>query len=631
MKYDRKYAIGPEIAGPGVHFRVWAPKTRSVVVEFENGAGVVSEPATLMAEGNGYHGGWVEGVGPGARYRFRLDHGVFPDPASRSQPEGPHGPSEIMAPDFSWTDEAWAGRPARELVIYEMHLGTFTREGTWRAAMAQLPELAKLGITALELMPIAEMPGKFGWGYDGVNLFAPTRLYGSPNDVRLFVNRAHELGLMVILDVVYNHLGPDGNYLAQFSDHYFSSKQSEWGAAINFDGEHSGPVREYFASNAAYWISEFHFDGLRLDATHQIFDHSATHIVAEIAEAARAAAPHRRIYVVAENEAQRSMHVRPREAGGYGLDAIWNDDFHHSAMVAATGKAECYYLDYRGAPQEFISAAKYGFLFQGGWYDWQQKRRGTPALDLSPQNFVIFLQNHDQLANTLQGLRLHQLTSPGRFRALTALLLLLPSTPLLFQGQEFCASSPFLYFADHNPELSPLVREGRGHFLQQFRTISARETQGLLDDPGNPATFERSKLDLTERERHAAAYALHRDLLRLRREDPTFREPARFDGAVLDQESFVLRFFSREGDDRLLLVNLGRELYLRPAPEPLLAPVSGGGWATLWSSDSPIYGGTGTPDELETADNWIIPGHAAVVLRPSDDPSLHHVRISEKH
>jgi maltooligosyltrehalose trehalohydrolase len=516
------------------------------------------------------------------------------------------------------------------LVLYEMHLGTFTPQGTWAAAMEQLPELADLGITALEIMPIAEMPGKFGWGYDGVNLFAPTRLYGSPDDVRRFVDRAHQLGLMVILDVVYNHLGPDGNYLAQFSDHYFSAKQSEWGAAINFDGEGSGPVREYFITNAAYWISEYHFDGLRLDATHQIFDQSQTHVIAEIADAARAAAPHRRIYIVAENEAQRAQHVRPRAASGYGLDAIWNDDFHHSAMVAATGKAECYYMDYRGAPQEFISAAKYGFLFQGGWYDWQQQRRGTPALDLLPQNFVIFLQNHDQLANTLQGLRLHQLTSPGRFRALTALLLLLPSAPMLFQGQEFCASSPFLYFADHNPELAPLVREGRGKFLQQFRTISARESQGLLDDPGSPATFERSKLDLGERGKNVGAYSLHRDLLHLRRDDATFRDPVRFDGAVLDHEAFVLRYFSAQGDDRLVLVNLGRELYLRPAPEPLLAPVTGGGWSTLWSSDSPVYGGTGTPDELETADNWIVPGHATVVLCPSDDPSLHHVRISEK-
>ncbi|HEY8994323.1 MAG TPA: malto-oligosyltrehalose trehalohydrolase [Lacunisphaera sp.] len=631
MKYDRKFAIGPEMAGPGVHFRVWAPKSSAVAVEFERGSGLPPHLAPLTAEGGGYYSGWVEGAGSGNRYRFRLDHGSFPDPASRLQPEGPHGPSEIVASDFPWTDQAWLGRSPRELVLYEMHLGTFTREGTWRAAMEQLPELAELGITAIELMPIAEMPGQFGWGYDGVNLFAPTRLYGSPTDVRLFVDRAHQLGLMVILDVVYNHLGPDGNYLAQFSDHYFSAKQSEWGAAINFDDTHAGPVREYFISNAAYWISEFHFDGLRLDATHQIFDHSPKHIISEIAAAARTAAPHRLIYLVAENEAQRSVHIRPRELGGYGLDAIWNDDFHHSAMVAATGKAECYYLDYRGAPQEFISAAKYGFLFQGGWYDWQQKRRGTPALDLSPQNFVIFLQNHDQLANTLQGLRLHQLTSPGRFRALTALLLLLPSTPLLFQGQEFCASSPFLYFADHKPELSSLVREGRAKFLQQFRTISARETQGLLDDPGSVATFECSKLDFGEREKNLGAYTLHRDLLRLRREDATFRAPARFDGAVLDQEAFVLRFFSAQGDDRLLLVNLGRELYLRPAPEPLLAPVSGGGWSTLWSSDSPVYGGTGTPDELETADNWIIPGHAAVVLRPSADPSLHHVRISEKH
>ncbi|HEX2862254.1 MAG TPA: alpha-amylase family glycosyl hydrolase, partial [Lacunisphaera sp.] len=439
--YERNFPIGAEPGKSGVHFRVWAPKSRTVAVEFERRLIGNGAPVPLAAEPGGYFSGWVEGAAVGDRYRFRLDHGMFPDPASRLQPEGPHGPSEVVSSQFAWTDQAWRGRPVRELVIYEMHLGTFTPEGTWHAAAEQLPKLVELGITAIEIMPIAEMPGKFGWGYDGVNLFAPTRLYGQPDDVRRFIDRAHQLGLMVILDVVYNHLGPDGNYLSQFSGNYFSTKQSEWGAALNFDGADAGPVREFFITNAAYWIAEYHFDGLRLDATHQIFDQSKDHILAEIADAARAAASHRQIYIVAENEAQRAVHVRPRADGGYGLDAIWNDDFHHSAMVAATGKAECYYLDYRGAPQEFISAAKYGFLFQGSWYDWQQQRRGTAALDLKPHNFVVCLQNHDQLANTLQGLRLHQLTSPGRFRALTALLLLQPSTPLLFQGQEFCASS----------------------------------------------------------------------------------------------------------------------------------------------------------------------------------------------
>lgn len=627
MSFTRRFPVGAEVGAGGAHFRVWAPKSKTVAVEFEDA--LLGAPA-LRAEANGYFSGWVPNAAAGARYRYRLDHGAFPDPVSRLQPDGPHGPSQLVATDFPWTDQAWRGRARRELVIYEMHLGTFTPAGTWAAAMAELPELARIGITAIEVMPIAEMPGRFGWGYDGVNLFAPTRLYGGPDDVRRFIDRAHQLGIMVILDVVYNHFGPDGNYLTQFADDYFSPKQSEWGAALNFDGRNAAPVREFFLTNAAYWIGEYHFDGLRLDATHQIWDQSDPHIIAEIADVARAAAPHRQVYLVAENEAQRALQVRPRASGGCGLDAIWNDDFHHSAMVAATGKAECYYRDYRGAPQEFISGAKYGFLFQGNWYAWQKQRRGTPAFDLSPDNFVIFLQNHDQLANTLAGQRLHQLTTPGRYRALTAVLLLLPSTPLLFQGQEFAASSRFLYFADHQPELARLVREGRAKFLRQFRTIAARDAQGRLDDPGSAATFECSKLDLRERETHAAAYRLHIDLLRLRREDETIRAPARLDGAVLAAEAFVLRYFSADGDDRLLLVNLGRELYLQPAPEPLLAPPLGQGWRTLWSSESPDYGGQGTPDEIESTHNWILPGHAALLLEPSEDPALPHARLSEK-
>ncbi len=623
----RIFPIGAEIGQGGVHFRVWAPRSRAVAVERGNdSAATTSMP--LTAESGGYFSGFVAGFGAGLRYRFKLDQGSFPDPASRWQPDGPHGPSEVVASDYAWTDGDWRGRERRELVIYEMHLGTFTPAGTWRAAMEELPALARLGITALEIMPIAEMPGRFGWGYDGVNMFAPTRLYGSPDDVRSFVDRAHQLGLAVILDVVYNHFGPDGNYLTQFAEGYFSKKASEWGDGINFDGPDAGPVREFYRTNAAYWIREFHFDGLRLDATHQIWDESETHILTEITDAARAAAPHRRIYVVSENEAQQAIQARARAHGGYGLDAIWNDDFHHSAMVAATGKAECYYLDYQGAPQEFISAAKYGFLYQGSWYGWQQKRRGTPALDLRPDNFVVFLQNHDQIANTLLGLRLHQLTTPGRFRALTALLLLQPSTPMLFQGQEFCASAPFLYFADHHEELRRLVREGRAGFLSQFRTIAAPDAAGVLDDPGSPLTFERSKLDLAEREKNVGAMRLHEDLLRLRREDPAFSGPARLDGAVLGPETFVLRFFSKEGD-RLLFVNLGRELYLRASPEPLLAPLEGCGWVTAWSSESPVYGGGGTP-ELETRANWIIPGHAAFVLRPGDNNELPHAKLAEK-
>ncbi|ACB76941.1 malto-oligosyltrehalose trehalohydrolase [Opitutus terrae] len=612
----RRFPIGAEVqpAG-GVHFRVWAPKSRSAAVELERATGA-PERVPLTAESSGYFSGLAPTARAGMRYRIHLDAGAFPDPASRFQPDGPHGASEIVDPDaFRWTDHGWRGRSSRGLVIYELHLGTFTPEGTWRAAAEQLSALRQLGITTLEVMPIAEFAGAFGWGYDGVDLFAPTRLYGTPDDARAFVNRAHELGLMVILDVVYNHLGPDGNYLTQFAADYLSrTRPTEWGESINFDGPNSGPVREFFLTNARTWIQEFHFDGLRLDATQQIFDRSTPHFLTELAAAARTAGGGRITYLVAENEPQHAWLVRPVESGGCGMDAIWNDDFHHTARVAATGHAEAYYSDYQGTAREFVGALKRGFLFQGQWCRRQQKCRGSPALDLAPEQFVVFLQNHDQVANSLRGERLHQLASPGVTRALTAVLLLGPQTPLLFQGQEFGASAPFLYFADHSPELRRRVSEGRRQFLGQFPTIASSECHSLLAEPAERETFLRAKLDWAERERHAASYRLHADLLRLRREDATLAAPDDFDAAVLDRDAFVYRCFSARGADRLLIVNLGRELRFTTA-EPLLAPTEGHGWDVLWSSEAPLYDGNGTPP-LESGDGWTIPGCTAVLLQP---------------
>lgn len=624
----RRHPIGAELQPEGgAHFRVWAPAVSSVAVELLGPDGGVASVIPLAAEPDGYFSGLADAGRAGTRYRFRLPHGAFPDPASRFQPEGPHGPSEIVDPTYPWKDAAWRGRPPAEIVLYELHLGTFTHDGTWRAAMAELPELARIGITAIEVMPIADFPGTFGWGYDGVDLFAPCRLYGRPDDVRAFVDRAHELGVMVVLDVVYNHLGPDGCYLREFSPDYFSRRYTcEWGDPLNFDGENAGPVREFFVTNARYWIDEFHFDGLRLDATQQIFDASPRHVVAEIAAAARSAAPGRRLLIVGENERQHAWLARTGAHGG-GLDALWNDDFHHAAVVAATGKAEAYYSDYRGAPQEIVSACKRGFLYQGQWYRWQKARRGTPAFDLSPRSFVTFLENHDQVANSLRGLRLNRLASPGTLRAMTAVLLLSPSLPLLFQGQEFGASAPFLYFADHNPDLAPKVAGGRRAFLSQFRSVQTAEAAPIQATPHDPETFRRCRLDFGERERHADVYRLHLDLLRLRREDPALATE-QLDGAVLGDHAFVLRFFGGE-DDRLLIVNLGATLYLNPAPEPLLAPVAEHGWSILWSSDSPAYGGSGTPD-LETNAGWIIPGNAAVVLRPRPERELPRAALSEK-
>jgi maltooligosyltrehalose trehalohydrolase len=618
----RRLPIGAEIVPGGAHFRVWAvrPQAISVVLLDRSDENPIGESA-LEAEGNGYFSAFVPDVKAGDLYAFRLDgqSTIYPDPASRFQPRGPFGPSEVVDPDgFVWNDGAWQGIPETGRVIYEMHVGTFTREGNFAAASQQLDELAELGITVVEMMPVADFAGAFGWGYDGVNLFAPSRLYVSPSDFRHFVDRAHRLGIGVILDVVYNHLGPAGQHLGCYSDQYFTDRyKTDWGAAIRFDGPGAAPVREYFIANAGYWIAEFHLDGLRLDATQNIYDTSEDHILAAITRQVRAVAASRATLLVAENEPQNTQLVRPQEWGGYGLDAIWNDDFHHAAMVLLSGHHEAYYSDYRGTPQEFISAVKYGYLYQGQWHGWQKKRRGRPALDLPPTAFVCYLQNHDQIANSARGLRCHALASPGRYRAMTTLLLLIPSTPMLFQGQEFASSRPFYYFAAHAGEQARLVREGRATFLSQFPSFQSPELQASLPDPADRNTFEQCKLDFSERKAHEETYRLHCDLLRLRRMDPVFQSqrPAKVDGAVLGPEAFVLRFFGEGGDDRLLLVNFGADLHLAPAPEPLLAPPAEKSWKVLWSSESIVYGGSGTPP-MDAEGAWTIVGQAAIVMAP---------------
>ena len=385
----RRQIVGAEIVSDGhVHFRVWAPKHKEVQVVLEAGPDAPRGFA-LESEAEGYFAGAVTGAGGGTRYRFRLGGSsvqVLPDPASRYQPEGPCGPSEVIDPlCFRWTDQAWQGIASVEgQVLYELHVGTFTPQGTWTAALQQLPYLAELGITVLEIMPMAEFPGSFGWGYDGVDLFAPFHGYGIPEDVRRFVDRAHALGLGVILDVVYNHLGPEGNVLGHYSDDYFSRKyQSEWGDTFNFDGPGSGPVREFVLANVAYWVEEFHFDGMRVDATQGLYDSSPVHILAQIARRMREAAGDRRILIVGESEPQRAGLLRGADRGGIGFDMLWSDDFHHTATVAATGNREAYYGDYLGSPQELVSVLKRGWLYQGQWDLRQGKRRGSPALDIA--------------------------------------------------------------------------------------------------------------------------------------------------------------------------------------------------------------------------------------------------------
>ena len=622
----RRYPIGAEVIGENrTHFRLWAPKARQLDLVVERTADSKRTLHPLTPEADGYFSG-IANIGAGTRYWFRVNSSekFYPDPASRFQPDGPHGASCIVDPrQFPWTNSQWPGPAAAELkgqVIYEMHIGTFTKEGTWRAAAEQLPELARIGITVVEMMPVADFPGTFGWGYDGVNLFAPSHLYGTPDDLRAFIDRAHSVGVAVILDVVYNHFGPDGNYLGIFSDDYLiREKENEWGNAINFDGPNSGPVREFFITNGRYWVEEFHLDGFRFDAAHAIRDRSTEYIIGAVGRAAREAAGARSIILVVENDLQEAKMARRTREGGDDLDGMWNDDFHHSAIVALTGRNEAYFADYRGTPQEFISAVKYGFLYQGQARSWRKALRGTPTFGISPEAFVCFLENHDQIANTGPGQRLRFQTSPGRYRAMTALLLLGPWTPLLFQGQEFGASCPFLFFADiGDASVRGAIRKGRAEWLAPFLSLTEDQAWRTLPAPDDPEVFASCKLNFSERKNNRELYDLHIDLLKLRREDSRLRQQSSggIDGAILGPASFVLRYFSANNDDRLLLVNFGESHVLHPAPEPLLAPPSGCSWETLWTSDSSRYGGAGAI-ATATPEQWILPVESAVALRPA--------------
>lgn len=642
---DRRLPIGAELRRDRVHFRVWAPRCSRVELSIEDASGRIEQSELLQSEENGYWSALVRNASHGTLYRYRLDDDPkpYPDPASRYQPRGPEGPSEIIDPArFRWTDERFVGHATSEAVIYEMHVGTFTKEGTWRAAGAQLLTLAELGITVIEMMPIAEFPGRFGWGYDGVNLFAPYHGYGTPDDLRHFVDHAHACGISVILDVVYNHLGPDGNYLPRFAPELFSQRyETEWGETIDFDGPNAEPNREFFRANARYWIDEYHFDGLRVDATQAIFDLSrgrfsdGEHILYALAKEVRSAAGKRRTLVIGENEKQNVGLLNPRDSTQAGFDALFNDDFHHSIFVALTGRNEAYCRDYHGCSQELLSAAKHGFLFQGQRYAWQSQRRGTPTLGLSPSAFIVYLDNHDQVANSAKGLRTHELTSASKWRAATALLLLGPGTPMLFQGQEYLSSSPFVYFADHEKDLAKKVRAGRHRSLLQFESIRLVELASQLPDPADADWFGRSKLDHTERERspHIEHWRMTQELLALRRDDPVLRGPARVgvDGAVLDSAgragqwprgpAFLLRYYGVSPlEDRLLVINLGGHGHFESIAEPLLAPPRGYRWVHLFSSEDPAWGGHGALP-FEQDDGIHLSAECATLLGLRPDPS----------
>jgi maltooligosyltrehalose trehalohydrolase len=615
----RVYPIGADmVSGSEAHVRVWAPDHRSVTLVIDG------RTVGLDAEPDGYHGCQVV-ARPGSRYGFRFegDDKVYPDPASRYQPDGPDGLSAIV--DLSahqWQDGAWPGVSLPGQVLYELHIGTFTKAGTWRAAAEHLPRLRDAGVTVVQMMPVAEFAGDFGWGYDGVQWFAPFHHYGTPGDLQHFVDTAHGLGLAVILDVVYNHLGPSGNYLSRFSQFYRSRRYTnEWGDALNYDDTGSSGLRELVLANVAYWVREFHVDGFRLDAAQQIFDTSPEHILAALSRVARETAAPRALVITAEHEQQHARLMRSREADGYGLDGVFNEDFHHSARVALTGAHEAYMSDYRGTAREWLSAALHGFLFQGQYYPWQAQRRGLPALDCPPYQFIAFLENHDQVANAAVGARLVDIASPPSWRAMSALLLLGPWTPLLFQGQEWAARPPFRYFCDHAADLQAAVFQGRQQFLSQFSRLRGAYAGATLDAIGRPC-FEECRLDHDFDALANPVWRMYRDLTTLRREDASLGQHARrLTGSTLDERTLLLRFIGRVAhEDRLLIVNLGPDADLACAPDPLIAPPELFEWSVLWCSEDRAYGGVGIAGNCLPA-RLVATGQATTVFRPTLVPT----------
>ena len=500
-------------------FAVWAPAARSVEVALERGR------FPLAASGNGWWSGEAEAV-PGDDYSFVLDGtDPVPDPRSPFQPGGVHGPSRLVNHGaFPWTDAGWRPPPLSSAILYELHVGTFTGEGTFASAVRRLPRLVDLGVTHVELMPVAEFPGMRGWGYDGVDLFAPHHAYGGPDGLKALVDACHGHGLAVVLDVVYNHLGPAGNPLPRFGPYFTGRYQTPWGEAVNLDGPGSDEVRRFFCDNALMWLRDYHVDGLRLDAVHAFLDSSALPFLEQLAEevAALEAELGRELVLVAESDRNDPRLVRPREAGGLGMHAQWSDDFHHALHAFLTGERQGYYSDF-GPLADVAKALRDAFVVDGRHSGYRRRRHGRPANGLSGHRFLGYLQNHDQVGNRARGERSAHLLSPGRLRVAAALVLTAPFVPLLFQGEEWGAQTPFLYFTDHQePALARAVSEGR---RREFAAFGWRAED--VPDPQDARTFAASKLDWSERERlpHRELLDWHRRLIALRR-----RTPALLDG-----------------------------------------------------------------------------------------------------
>ena len=558
----------------------------------------------------------------GTLYRYRVnEEWGYPDPCSRSQPEGVHGPSQVVDPAvFRWTDGGWRGPDAESLVIYELHVGTYTPEGTFDAMIGQLDGLRDLGVNALELMPVAEFPGRRNWGYDGVDLFAPASAYGGPDALRRLVDAAHARGLGIILDVVYNHLGPDGNYLRFFSPDYFTDRyRTPWGDAINFDGPNSSRVRRFFVENALYWFHEYHVDGLRLDATHNIFDQGGKHVIQELAEAVREHGPAgRRVLLIAEDERNELRLVLPREGGGYGLDALWVDDFHHSVHVLLTGEYRGYLGSYEGTAEEVARLLRVGFLYQSPPAGPGETPAGVAPV-IPAHQLVYSLQNHDQVGNRPFGMRLSHLVDLERYKAGSALLLLVPCTPLIFMGDEFAASAPFLYFSDHAGALGGRMLAGRIAEFRDFWASLEREWDRIAD-PQAEETFLRSRLDLSERGRppHGGVYRLFRELLRLRREDPVLRRQDRWRllAEGLGTALVAVERWDEEGRRRLLLANLGEEARFDLGEQEWLGEAAQRIWQPLLSTAEERFAGPGADLAaltLRAGAPIVLPGGCAVL------------------
>lgn len=609
-------SVGARPIAGGVHFRVWAPTATEVELILEGGPPALPSIALRKLE-DGVFEAMVAEARPGTRYRYRIDgNGPFPDPASRSQPEGVHGPSEVIDPSvFAWTDGNWKGIDPSALVIYELHVGTFTEAGTFAGATEMLPKLAELGVNAIELMPLADFPGERGWGYDGVCLYAPARCYGRPDDLRRFVDTAHRLGLAVLIDVVYNHLGPDGNYLAAFSPYYFiSTRQTGWGTGPNFGGEQSSYVADFFMENALHWVYEYHVDGIRLDATHAITDEGAPHILELLTERVHEAgdAFGRRTLVIAEDERNLAALLRPRSAGGFGMDAVWADDLHHQIRRALTGEKDGYSADYTGSAEDVAETIRKGWFYCGQTSPRKRVPRGTDPSGISPSQFVVCIQNHDQVGNRAFGERLNHQIDRAAFRAASALLLTLPQTPLIFMGQEWSATSPFQFFTDHNPELGALVTEGRRREFRHFTAYNDPHIRTRIPDPQAISTFRACKLRWDERKEdaHAGMLRLYQDLLALRRTEPALQPGGTHDARAIAEGAVLLRRTAQSGGEGLLVLAA-----LSPG---VVAAVNEPGWSVgLTTEDEPYSRSPRRPFISGDADGTVVhfPCPAAVVLR----------------